>query len=136
MTHVRTSRYYPQSNGKIEAWHKTLKVTTIRRRLRPRSPKLVSLWAGSWSITTRCGCTVPSATSPLPIDSAVASRRSGLCVIASSRLPVRFARLGLRSEWLMNRIRSLVSRCSLLGNGLPFPVVTVQPEGGRSQDFV
>ena len=30
MTHVRTSPYYPQSNGKIEAWHKTLKITTIR----------------------------------------------------------------------------------------------------------
>lgn len=30
MTHVRTSPYYPQSNGKIEAWHKTLKTTTIR----------------------------------------------------------------------------------------------------------
>jgi transposase InsO family protein len=30
MTHVHTSPYYPQSNGKIEAWHKTLKVTTIR----------------------------------------------------------------------------------------------------------
>lgn len=25
MTHVRTSLYYPQSNGKIERWHKTLK---------------------------------------------------------------------------------------------------------------
>jgi len=34
MTHVRTSPYYPQSNGKIEAWHKTLKQTTIR----PRQP--------------------------------------------------------------------------------------------------
>ncbi len=30
MTHVRTSPYYPQSNGKIEAWHKTMKVETIR----------------------------------------------------------------------------------------------------------
>lgn len=30
MTHVRTSPYYPQSNGKLEAWHKTLKRTTIR----------------------------------------------------------------------------------------------------------
>lgn len=30
MTHVRTSPYYPQSNGKLERWHKTLKVTTIR----------------------------------------------------------------------------------------------------------
>ena len=27
MTHVKTSPYYPQSNGKIERWHQTLKVT-------------------------------------------------------------------------------------------------------------
>lgn len=30
MTHVRTASYYPQSNGKIERWNQTLKVTTIR----------------------------------------------------------------------------------------------------------
>lgn len=30
MSHVRTSRYYPQSNGKIERWHKTLKGDAIR----------------------------------------------------------------------------------------------------------
>jgi putative transposase len=30
MTHVRTSPYYPQSNGKIERWHKTLKTKCIR----------------------------------------------------------------------------------------------------------
>jgi transposase InsO family protein len=30
MTHVRTSPYYPQSNGKLERWHQTLKVETIR----------------------------------------------------------------------------------------------------------
>ena len=34
MTHVRTSPYYPQSNGKIERWHKTVKATTIR----PKAP--------------------------------------------------------------------------------------------------
>jgi len=34
MTHVRTSPYYPQSNGKIERWHKTLKQTAIR----PQTP--------------------------------------------------------------------------------------------------
>lgn len=37
MTHVRTAPYYPQSNGKIEAWHKTLKSTTIR----PHSPATI-----------------------------------------------------------------------------------------------
>lgn len=34
MTHVRTSPYYPQSNGKIERWHKTLKGDAIR----PKTP--------------------------------------------------------------------------------------------------
>jgi transposase InsO family protein len=30
MTHVRTSPYYPQSNGKIERWHHTIKRECIR----------------------------------------------------------------------------------------------------------
>jgi putative transposase len=30
MTHVRTSFYYPQSNGKMERWYKTLKTGCIR----------------------------------------------------------------------------------------------------------
>ena len=34
MTHVRTSPYYPQSNGKLERYHQTLKITTIR----PQAP--------------------------------------------------------------------------------------------------
>ncbi len=34
MTHVRTSPYYPQSNGKLERFHKTIKHTSIR----PKSP--------------------------------------------------------------------------------------------------
>ena len=33
MSHVRTSPYYPQSNGKIERWHKTLKGECIRVRI-------------------------------------------------------------------------------------------------------
>ena len=34
MTHVRTSPFYPQSNGKIERWHKSLK----RECIRPKTP--------------------------------------------------------------------------------------------------
>jgi len=30
MTHVRTAPYYPQSNGKIERWHRTIKSDAIR----------------------------------------------------------------------------------------------------------
>ena len=30
MTHVRTSPYFPRSNGKIERWHKSLKGECIR----------------------------------------------------------------------------------------------------------
>jgi putative transposase len=30
MTHVKTSPYYPQSNGKIERWHQTLKADCLR----------------------------------------------------------------------------------------------------------
>ena len=34
MTHVKTSPYYPQSNGKLERWHKSLKSECIR----PKTP--------------------------------------------------------------------------------------------------
>ena len=33
MTHVRTSPYYPQSNGKLERWHKSIKYECIRPKV-------------------------------------------------------------------------------------------------------
>ncbi len=35
MTHVRTSPYYPQSNGKLERWHQSAKIECIR----PQTPQ-------------------------------------------------------------------------------------------------
>ena len=52
MTHVRTSPYYPQSNGKIERWHKSLKTECIR----PGTPltladacRLVGRWVDEYN---------------------------------------------------------------------------------------
>src|SRR5438309_6604192 len=41
MTHVKTSPYYPQSNGKIERWFKTLKGECIRSQRRPMQRRSV-----------------------------------------------------------------------------------------------
>ena len=47
MTHVKTSPYYPQSNGKIERWHKSIKTECIRPGV-PLSledaQRIVGLW--------------------------------------------------------------------------------------------
>ena len=44
MTHVRTSPFYPQSNGKLERWHKSLKANAFgrsrRAKLRQIKPEL------------------------------------------------------------------------------------------------
>jgi transposase InsO family protein len=52
MTHVRTSPYYPQSNGKLERWHGTIKSECIR----PGTPlcledaqRLVSRWIDEYN---------------------------------------------------------------------------------------
>jgi transposase InsO family protein len=47
MTHVRTSPYYPQSNGKIEGWHKSLNGSAFGPGRRCRS-KMRLVW---WRVT-------------------------------------------------------------------------------------
>ena len=52
MTHVRTSPYYPQSNGKIERWHKSIKAECIRPGV-PLSvedaQRIVTLWVNRYN---------------------------------------------------------------------------------------
>lgn len=47
MTHVRTSPFYPQSNGKIERWHREYKETVIRPS-QPRSLDEAREMTGKW----------------------------------------------------------------------------------------
>ncbi len=43
MTHVRTSPYYPQSNGKIERWHQSLKKESIRPKCPLSKPDAIDI---------------------------------------------------------------------------------------------
>ena len=56
MTHVRTTPFYPQSNGKLERWNRSLKQECIR----PKTPTSLfgRLWQTLWHITTKSGSTV------------------------------------------------------------------------------
>ena len=51
MTHVRTSPYYPQSNGKIERWHKSLRESASGRERHCRWT-MHSVWCRATSSTT------------------------------------------------------------------------------------
>src|SRR4029077_3967476 len=64
MTHVRTSPYYPQSNGKMERWFKTLEGECIRVQT-PLSfedaGRLVAQFVAYYN-TVRCHCAIGSVT--------------------------------------------------------------------------
>jgi putative transposase len=52
MTHVRTSPYYPQSNGQIQRWHKSLKESASGRVRHCRWRMRGGWWRATWNITT------------------------------------------------------------------------------------
>ena len=85
MTHVRTSPYYPQINGKIERWHKTLKGDAIRPAQPATLEEARASWRASSTTTTASACTAPSATSPRRPSSPVRRPRSGPSATASWR---------------------------------------------------
>jgi len=85
MTHVRTSPYDPQSNGKIERWHRARKSECIRPGT-PLSLEDAQRWARTTSVTTTNHVfTVRSVTSRLQTNWPVAPRRSSPKAIANSR---------------------------------------------------
>ena len=87
MTHVRTSPYYPQSNGKIERWHRSLKAECIRPGCRCRWRTRGASSRATCGITTRSACTAPSATSRPAAKMAGRIGRSSRSGIASWRRP-------------------------------------------------
>lgn len=59
VTHVRTSPFYPQSNGKIGRWHQSLKAECVR----PGVPLSIAkarrlVGRATWITTTECAYTV------------------------------------------------------------------------------
>ena len=62
MTHVRTSPYYPQSNGKIERWHRSIKSECIQLREHLFPWTIPFAWLRAMcGTTTKCGSIVQSA---------------------------------------------------------------------------
>jgi len=52
MRHVRTSPYYPQSNGKIERWHQSLKRECVRKKVplsKEDAERLISEYVGYYN---------------------------------------------------------------------------------------
>jgi len=84
MTHVRTSPYYPQSNGKIERWHKTLKGECNPRQDTAEPGRRAAGRRGlRGPLTTRSACTARSAMSRPRTNWPVARGRSSPSGIAS-----------------------------------------------------
>ena len=85
MTHVRTSRNYPQSNGKLERWHKTLKSDAIRVKALADSDEARRVIAAFVGTPTACAFTARSDTWRRSTTWRVARTTSGRPAIPSSK---------------------------------------------------
>ena len=91
MTHVRTSPFYPQSNGKLERWHQSLK----RECIRPKSPvsladaqHLVAAYVGEYNdvrLHSAIGYITPKDKLLGRAQAIFAERRSKLAAAAAKR---------------------------------------------------
>jgi hypothetical protein len=118
ITHVRTSPYYPQSNGKLEP-------TTAKRggartahsrangfvsRRRRTSTRREALSNRSSRITTKCGCTARWVTSRRRINWRAESKRSSPSALASSKRPGNDAAVTTRQGAANERRQPLAKR--------------------------
>lgn len=117
MTHVRASPYYPQSNGKIERWHQSLKSEKLR--LDPAdSPEEARTQVeryGDYYNTDRLHGAIEYVT-PLDKLQGGAPRRFSIDAIKSSRPPVNNGdcsgdKPSSRREWPRERGRTTKNRC-------------------------
>ena len=95
LTHVRTSPYYPQSNGKIERWHRVLKADCIRPGVPLNLQDARRLVTASLNITTPCAFTPRSATSPQLTNSPAKKRPSLPLATKNSSRPEKPVKLNV-----------------------------------------
>ena len=131
MSHVRTSPYYPQSNGIIERWHKDPQEHRFTpcptRRSRPSPNPRLSLRRPLQFVSV---FTARSATSPPTTSSTDAQKPSGPSGIESSIKPARTAPSGELPSG-QRQLEARYDDCVTLSTRRPFHGEPVQSFRGR-----